>query len=98
MFAHNGAMQDTNQAGSQLPEWMLDPRPTKTTLAWRIGQAARRNRLRRAVAAMWWRLRSRNRITQRYPKTTAVLAWLLSFITAMLIAAVVYYLYSKAVK
>lgn len=91
-------MQDTNGNGSQLPEWMRNPQPARTTLTWRIGQAVQRNRLRRMVADLWRRFQARIRITQRYPKTAAVLAWPLSFITIMVVIAVIYKLYAEALQ
>jgi hypothetical protein len=64
---------------SQLPEWMRNPAaPERTTVGWEIGQAWRRTRISRAMRAFgeWWR--NRYRITRRFPKTTAVLAFFVS--------------------
>jgi len=64
---------------SQLPEWMQNPTPPeRTTIAWEIGQAWRRTRIRRAMLAFgeWWT--NRYWITRRFPKTTASIAFFLS--------------------
>lgn len=74
---------------SQLPEWMRNPTPPeRTTLGWEIGQAWRRTRIRRWMSAFseWWN--TRYRITRRFPKTTAILAFFLS----IAVGVYIYYL------
>ncbi|HZM77732.1 MAG TPA: hypothetical protein VFC19_18600 [Candidatus Limnocylindrales bacterium] len=71
---------------SQLPEWMRNPEePERTTVSWEIGQAWRRTRIWRAMSAFgeWWR--TRYRITQRFPRTTATIAFFLSLAVAVAI-------------
>ncbi len=75
--------------GSRLPDWMRDPQPPeRTTVSWEIGQSLRRNRVRRWLAARWEWWQNRYRITARFPKTTAVLAWFVS----LAVAVAIYYL------
>jgi hypothetical protein len=70
---------DTWPMSSQLPEWMRNPSPPeRTTLSWEVGQSLRRSRLWRLGAAMGERWSNRYRITRRFPKTTAIIAWFLS--------------------
>jgi hypothetical protein len=71
---------------SKLPEWMRNPSPPeRTTLAWRTGQAWRRTRISRFLSAFGERWSSRYRITRRFPKTTAVIAFVLSIAVAVYI-------------
>ena len=73
---------------SQLPEWMRNPAPPeRTTVGWELGQAWRRTRLSRAMGAFGERWRNRYRITRRFPRTTAVIAFFTS------IAVTVYIIY-----
>ena len=74
---------------SQLPEWMRNPTPPeRTTFSWELGQAWRRTRLWRWMSAFgeWWS--NRYRITRRFPKTTAIIA----FFVSIAITAYIYYL------
>jgi len=74
--------------GSQLPEWMRNPKPPeRTTLGWEIGQSLRRTRLWRFGSASRERWSNRYRITRRFPKTTAIIAWFVS----LAVAVCVYY-------
>jgi hypothetical protein len=76
-----GDMPHTRPMSSQLPEWMRNPTPPeRTTVSWEMGQAWRRTWIFRRLSAFgeWWS--NRYRITRRFPKTTAVLAFLISIV------------------
>lgn len=81
---------------SQLPEWMRNPTPPeRTTVAWEIGQAWRRTRIWRKLRAFgeWWS--NRYRITRRFPRTTAVLAFFVSIAVTVYIIYWMYFLLAR---
>lgn len=80
-------MRNTSGVASKAP---------KIRLSWRLGQAIRRNRQWRKVADAWWRFNERDRITVRYPNATAAIAWILAFVTTMVLIYFAYTLYSSA--
>jgi hypothetical protein len=57
--------------------------PERTTVAWDVAQSLRRNRFVRALRRITERISNRNRITRRFPKATAVLAWFLALAMAV---------------
>ncbi|HEX6685840.1 MAG TPA: hypothetical protein VF062_23900 [Candidatus Limnocylindrales bacterium] len=82
---------------SQLPDWMRDPKPPeRTTVTWEIGQAMRRTRIWRwgSAFARWWS--NRYRITRRFPRTTAVLAFFTSVAVTVYIYYWIMYLFAQA--
>jgi hypothetical protein len=86
---HNRAMT------SQLPEWMRNPEPTRTTLSWKISQAWRRTFFWRVFSAFnAWNQR-RFRISQRFPKTWAILTWFFLAAVSVAITAWAFITYSR---
>lgn len=83
---------------SQLPEWMRNPaRAERTTLSWQIKQSMRRTWIWRLGSRWRARLQNRYRITARYPKTTATLAWFLAVGTTIALYYVIMVLYSRII-
>ncbi|MEV4410479.1 hypothetical protein [Catellatospora sp. NPDC049609] len=70
----------TEESRSQLPEWMRKDAPAhRTTLHWKITQWLDRR--------FWWGgvrrwLRERPRFSKRFPKTYALIAWLVALAIA----------------
>lgn len=61
---------------SSLPEWMRkDAEPVRTTLYWRVTQWLGRQWW---CGGVWRMVRDRPRLSRRFPRTYAVVAWLLA--------------------
>jgi len=69
--------------------------PERTTIAWQIDQAWRRTRISRSLRAFgeWWS--NRCRITRRFPKTTAVIAFFVSLAVSVFIYFVILLLLAR---
>lgn len=62
--------------GSSLPDWMReDAEPARTTLYWRVTQRFGRSPW---FGGVWRAVLDRPRVSQRFPRTYAVVAWLLA--------------------
>ncbi|WP_155375674.1 hypothetical protein [Catellatospora vulcania] len=62
--------------GSSLPEWMRkDAEPARTTFYWRVTQWLGRQWW---FGGLWRAVRDRPRVSRRFPRTYAVVAWLLA--------------------
>lgn len=73
---------------------MRDPQqPHRTTLGWKVSQAVKGTALWRALSHLWVRIEQRNRITRRYPKTTALLGMVLAIVTTIVLYMAAHYLY-----
>ncbi|GAA1407652.1 hypothetical protein [Catellatospora coxensis] len=60
--------------GSSLPDWMRkDAEPVRTTLYWRVTQWFSRSPW---FGGAWRAVRDRPRLSRRFPRTYAVMAWL----------------------
>ncbi len=82
---------------SRLPEWMRNPQPDRTTLSWKISQAWRRTPVWRFFSAInSWNQR-RFRISQRFPKTWAILTWFALVAVSLIIASWVWITYGEIV-
>lgn len=76
---------------------MRDPKPPeRTTIAWEIGQSFRRTWISRRGSALmqWWG--KRYRVTRRFPKTTAVLAFFVSVAATVFIYYWIMLLFAQA--
>lgn len=66
--------------GSSLPEWMRkDAEPARTTVYWRVTQWFGRSPW---FGGVWRVVRDRPRFSRRFPRTSAVLAWLFAIAIA----------------
>ncbi|MEV1289997.1 hypothetical protein [Micromonospora sp. NPDC049679] len=76
----------------ELPEWMRNPPPPRMTLGRRWSRwVSARPRLQAAREA-WWAWRDRSRLSDRYPRATPVISFVIVAVTATVLVAGALYL------
>jgi len=78
---------------SALPDWMRNPQPPRETITGRALAPLGRLQVARRIQRRWWAWQERKRLDQRYPIGFKVVAFFASWIMALALLMMVFWLY-----